>query len=199
MITINIPTDQPSDRQLQQLSDAIDNGQLIIIPTDSIYAICCDALNPKAIERLCRIKNINPDKTNLSIICHDIAQAAEYARIDNKSFKILKQYTPGPFTFLLPSASSLPKVFKGRKTVGIRIPDANIPLRLVKLLNKPLLTTSVDFDDDDYAISPSLIAENYKNQVDLMIEGRDGDTTPSTIVDLRSATPEIKRQGKGIL
>lgn len=109
MISLNIPSGQPSDRQLSQLTNAINDGNIIIIPTDSIYAICCDALNPKAIERLCRIKDINPDKTNLSIICHNIAQAAEYARIDNKAFKILKQYTPGPFTFLLPSASSLPE------------------------------------------------------------------------------------------
>lgn len=196
MITISIPTGEPSERQISQICDAVYNGDVIIIPTDTIYAICCDALNAKAIERVCKIKHINPDKTNLSIICCDIAQASEYARIDNSAFRFMKEYTPGPITFLLRAASSLPRTFKGRKTVGVRIPDAAIPVSITRRLQRPLLTTSVEFDSDDFAISPGLIAEQYESLVDVMVAGPDGDTIPSTIVDLRDGSPEVIREGK---
>lgn len=199
MISIKAPSGQLSGRQQKQISDVLSQGGIIIIPTDTIYAICCDALNPKAIDRLCAIKHINPDKTNLSIICHSIAQAAEYAKIDNNAFRILKQNTPRPFTFLLPAASRLPRAFRQRKTVGIRIPDCDIPLSILQVYSSPLLTTSIEFVDDDYATSPGLIAEEYDSIADLIVEGQDGGTEPSTIVDLRTDDPEIIRQGKGIL
>ncbi|MCM1290624.1 MAG: L-threonylcarbamoyladenylate synthase [Prevotella sp.] len=199
MITIPISYGNASQRQILQISDYIKDGKLVILPTDTLYAICCNALDSKAIDKLCKIKQINPEKTNLSIICCDISQAAEYARIDNSAFKVIRNNAPGPFTFLLKTASTLPKAFKGRKTVGVRIPDNDLIREVVKACEAPLLCTSVEFDDDDYAVSPSLIAENYEGRVDVIIEGTDGGTVPSTIVDLREHTPEILREGKGEL
>ncbi|MDE6422721.1 MAG: threonylcarbamoyl-AMP synthase [Muribaculaceae bacterium] len=197
MKTIKIWNDEASSRQLDEICKELEDGGIIIIPTDTLYGIACDALNPKAIDRLCRIKGLNPDKTHLSIICSDISMAAEYARFDNKDFRMLKDYTPGAFTFLFKSAPTLPKAFKGRKVVGIRIPDNKLCRDIAERLGHPLLTTSVAFDHPDYAISPGLIAENYDNQVDIFVEGEDGGIEPSTIVDCTGNEPEITRQGKG--
>lgn len=197
MKTIKICNDCPSERQLAEICRDLENGSVMILPTDSIYAIVCDALNPKTIERVCRLKGINPEKSNLSILCSSISMASEYAKIENKAFGILRNHTPGPFTVLMRASSSLPKAFKNRKTVGVRIPDNNIALRVVERLGHPLLSTSVEFDDEDYAVSPGLIGENYSNSVDVMIEGAEGDTVPSTVIDCTGDDPLIVRQGKG--
>lgn len=199
MKTIDIPYLEPSERQLNQICEAFEKGEIVILPTDTIYAVCCDALNQSAIERLCKIKHINPEKTNLSIICADMSQASEYAKIDNSAFRVIKNLVPGPFTFLLRTASSLPRAFKGRKTVGVRIPDNIICLRAAQRLNRPILTTSIEFDTDDYVVSPYLITEKYAGIADLFVDTGDGDTIPSTIVDCRESEPEIIRQGKGEL
>lgn len=199
MRTIKIWNDQASDKQLNQICNELEMGNILIIPTDTIYAIVCDALNPKAIERICQLKGINPEKTNLSIICADISMAAEYARIDNSSFRLLKDNTPGAFTFLFRSASSLPKAFKGRKIVGIRIPDNSLCRDIASRLGHPILTTSIEFEDDDYARNPDLISEAYNDKVDCFIEGDEGDTVASTIVDCTEGEPVIVREGKGIL
>ena len=199
MKTIKIWDSGLSERQLSEICRDLEAGQVMVMPTDTVYAIVCDALNPKAIERVCRIKRINPDKTNLSIICSDISMASEYARIENYAFRLLRDNTPGPFTFLMRSASTLPKAFKGRKTVGIRIPDYAPAREIAERLGHPLLTTSIEFEDEDYAREPSLIAETYDNQVDIMLEGPDGDTEFSTIVDCTGSAPEILREGKGDL
>lgn len=199
MKTIKIWNNDASERQLDQICALIRDGEILIIPTDTLYGIVCDALNPKSIERICRLKGINPDKTNLSIICSDISMASEYSRFDNKSFQLLRDNTPGPFTFLFKTASSLPKAFKGRKTVGVRIPGNKFCLDLVGRLGHPLLTTSIEYDDEDYARNPELIAEAYEGKVDTVILGDDGDTTPSTIIDCTGPAPEIIRQGKGEL
>lgn len=199
MKVIKIWNDNPSEKQVAEICGYLSDGEVIIIPTDTLYAIACDALNVKAIEKLCKIKGINPEKTNLSIMCSSIAMAAEYARIGNSAFKILKDNTPGPFTFLFKASSSLPKVFKGRKIVGIRIPDNKVCLDIINFLEHPLLTTSVEFSDEDNAVNPGLIAENYSHCVDLMVEGEEGGIDPSTIVDFTEDVPEIIRQGKGEL
>lgn len=197
MKIIKIWNDEPSARQLDEICAFLEAGEIMIMPTDTIYAIACDALNPKAIERICRLKGINPEKTNLSIICSDISMAAEYARFDNKDFRMLRDYTPGPFTFLFKSAPTLPKAFKGRKVVGIRIPDLGLCREIVKRLGHPLLTTSIEYEDTDYAINPGLIAETYDNSVDLLIEGEEGGTEPSTIIDCTGPEPLVVREGKG--
>lgn len=199
MKTIKIWNDDPSERQLSEICRDLELGAILIMPTDTLYAICCDALNVKAIDRICRLKGINPEKTNLSAICSDISMAAEYSRIDNKGYSLLKEHTPGPFTFLFKSASTLPKAFKGRKTVGIRIPDNNTCRLIAKRLGHPLLTTSIEYEDEDYARNPDLISEAYNDKVDIFIEGADGDTIPSTIIDLTGGEAVIVREGKGEL
>ena len=199
MKKIKIWNDDPSEKQIDEICELLDDEKIIIVPTDTVYAIACDALSPKAIEKLCRLKGINPEKTNLSIICSDIAQASEYARIENNAFRLLKQNTPGPFTFLFKSASSLPRAFKGRKIVGVRIPENNTCRRIAEKLGKPLLTTSIEYVDDDYAINPDLIEENYEGRVDAMVDNGDGGTELSTIVDCTQNDFSITREGKGLL
>lgn len=199
MKTIKIWNDNPSESQINEICDLLERGGVVIIPTDTLYGICCDALNPKSIERICRLKGINPDKANLSVICSGISMAAEYSRIGNNEFVIIKDNTPGPFTYLLKSSSSLPKVFKGRKVVGIRIPDCNVARQIAERLGHPVMTTSVECDDYDYAINAELIAEKYESSVDMMVDAGDGDTEPSTIIDLTSGEPTIIREGKGEL
>lgn len=197
MNIIKIWNSEASVKQLRDLAMRLKEGEIAIIPTDSMYAIVGDALNMKVVDRICRLKNINPDKTNLSIICDDISMASEYSRIDDKGFRLLKQYTPGPFTFLFRSVSTLPRAFKGRKTVGVRIPDNKFARDLAAALGNPLITTSIEYADSDYAINPELISEAYENRVELMVEGDDGTTEVSTIVDCTGDTPEIVRQGLG--
>lgn len=199
MKIIKIWDSEASDRQLDEICENLEEGKIMILPTDSLYAIACDALNPKAIERICRLKGINPAKTNLSIICSDISMASEYARYDNYAFRLLKDHTPGPFTFLFKSASSLPKAFKGRKTVGVRIPDCKLCRDIAKRLGHPILSTSIEYENEDYARDPGLIAEAYDSNVDFILHGEDGSTDPSTIIDCTGSTPEIVRQGKGII
>ena len=186
-------------RAINAAIDALRDGQIIIYPTDTLYALGCDALNNRAIERLCKIKGINPEKNTLAIVCGSLSQAAEYARIDNNAFRLLKHYLPGAFTFILPASSSLPKIFKGRKTVGIRIPDNEIDTALASELGNPIMTTSIPFTED--TADPWSIAELYKNNGDiaLCIDGGDANDTPSTIIDTTdSSTPKIIRQGLGI-
>ena len=199
MKKIKIWNDEASEKQLDEIKEYLKNGDIAIIPTDTLYGIVCDALSPKAIDKLCRLKGINPEKTNLSILCSDISMASEYARIDNKDYRLIKDNTPGAFTFLLKASSSLPKAFKGRKTVGIRIPDNKFCRDLITILGAPLLTTSIEYDDEDYARNPELIEENYEGKVDIIIEGEEGDLQPSTIIDCTENPPEIIREGKGKL
>lgn len=197
MNTIKIWNDSPSEKQAEQIAGFLDDGKIAIMPTDTAYAIVADALDSKAVERVCRLKNINPEKTNLSIICSDISMASEYARIDNKGFRLLKEYTPGQFTFLFRTASTLPRAFKGRKTVGIRIPDCTTCRAVAEKLGRPLISTTIQYEDSDHAESPELIAEAYNDRVDLMVEGERGSENLSTVVDCTGNDPEIIRQGIG--
>ncbi len=201
MDILKIWNDNPSDRQARDVANLIAQGELVIIPTDSVYAIVCDALNPKAIEALCRLKGLNPDKNNLSILCSDISMAADYAHIENQGFRLLKQYTPGPFTFLFRAGRNLPRPFKWRKTAGVRIPDSLTARKIVEALGHPLLTTSIIFDDSDEAREPELIAERYASSgVALTVDAGPGGEEYSTIVDCTDdADPHITRQGKGQL
>lgn len=199
MNTIKIWNGQASEKQLRDISMRLRAGEIAVIPTDSMYAIAGDALNIKAVERICRLKNINPDKTNLSIICTDISMASEYSRIDNRSFMLMKEHCPGPFTFLLRTAQTLPRAFKGRKTVGVRIPASEFARQLAATLGNPLITSSIEYADEDYAVNPDLIEEAYENRTELMVKGDMGTTEVSTIIDCTSGEPEIIRQGAGWL
>lgn len=192
-------SENPNERYLDVAVEALRNGQIIIYPTDTLYALGCDALNNQSIERICKLKGIKSEKTNLSIICKDISQVAEYARFNNDEFKMMKQNLPGAFTFILPALSKLPKVFKGRKTVGIRIPDNKIATMLVERLGNPIMTASVDFDDEDYGCEPELIAQNYMDGVEIIIDSGRSGLEPSTIVDCTGEEYEITRQGKSQL
>ena len=198
MKTLRIYPTSINDRYLDEVVDCLRDGGVIIYPTDTLYAIGCDALNNSAIERLCKIKGVNPQKQVLSVVCDGISMASEYARIDNRAFRIMKDNLPGPFTFLLPASTTLPKVFKGRKTVGVRIPDNAIAREIAMRMDSPLLTTSIQWDTEDEAINPESIAMRYSDTVDIVIDGGEGGTEPSTVIDITdSSNPEIIRQGLG--
>lgn len=201
MQTLRIYPTSINDRFITQAIELLQRGGIMIYPTDTLYAIGCNALCSPAIDKVCRFKGLNPQKNTLSIICADISQASEYARIDNGAFNILRTHTPGPYTFILPAATTLPKVFKGRRTVGIRIPDNPITRRLAEELGAPLLTTSLPAEGLTEAeiIMPEEIAMRFDGQQpDLMIDGGQGSVIPSTIVDIcDSSAPEVLRQGAG--
>ncbi len=197
MKSIKIWNDTPSDKQAEQVAEWLKTGEIWIIPTDSIYGIMCDAMNPKAVRAVCELKGTNPDKNNLSIICDDISMAAEYARIGDKTFSLMRDNTPGPVTFICKAQSNLPKEFKKRKTVGIRIPDSLTARMIAEKLGNPLLTTSIEFEDEDYARNPELIMEAYDGKVDGVVMGEDGGTVPTTIIDCTEDSPSVIREGLG--
>ena len=193
-------------RYIDEAVEALRRGEIIVYPTDTFYALGADALNNPAVERLCRLKGINPAKNNLSVVCSGLSQAAEYARIDNRAFRLMKENLPGPFTFVLPAASTLPKVFKGRRTVGVRVPDNAIAVAIAEALGNPVMTSSVPLGDGDDALAevsdPRALGLRYSStqEVTVLIDGGDGATEGSTVVDcLDSSSPEIIRQGLGEL
>lgn len=198
---MRIYEEKPNEAEIAKAVKVLRDGGIVIYPTDTVYALGCDALNVRAVERICQIKGINPQKVNLSIICRELSWVSEYAKLSNLYFKLLKRNLPGAFTFILPTSSSLPKIYKNRKTVGIRIPDNAITLALVEALGNPLLTTSVAIDEEEpeYGTDPELIAERYESVADLIIDGGEGGTTPSTTVDCTGDEPVILREGKGEL
>lgn len=188
-------------KDIEKVVKVLQDGGLVIYPTDTVYAMGCDALNVRAVERICRLKGINPAKSNLSIICYDLSNISEYAKVDNTTFKLMKKNLPGPFTFLLKTTSSLPRIYKDKKMVGIRIPDNNIIREIARILGNPILTTSIKGDDEviEYLTDPELINEKYENTVDLIVDGGYGGIDGSTIVDCTDSEPTITRQGKGDL
>lgn len=185
---------------IDEAAEAMRRGALIVYPTDTLYAIGCDALNNRAIEQLCRVKGIDPRRQSLSVVCADISQASEYAYIDNVAFRTLKECLPGPYTFVLPAATTLPKVFKGRKTVGIRVPDNAIARELARSLGHPVLSASVvdpEAEGDD-AASPDYIGLKVEPLAEMMIDGGEGSLHPSTVVDLTdSRDQQLLRCGAG--
>jgi tRNA threonylcarbamoyl adenosine modification protein (Sua5/YciO/YrdC/YwlC family) len=188
-------------KDVVKVVNILKEGGIIIYPTDTVYAMGCDALNVRAVEKICKIKGINPQKSNLSIICPDLSNISEYAKVNNTVFKLMKHNLPGPFTFILNATTNLPKIYKNRKEVGIRVPDNAITLKLVSELGNPILTTSVREKDDfmEYCTDPELIHEEYGDTVDLVVDGGYGGLEPSTIVDCTGDEIEILRQGKGML
>jgi tRNA threonylcarbamoyl adenosine modification protein (Sua5/YciO/YrdC/YwlC family) len=195
--------DKNNDAQdLQQVVDVLNDGGLIIYPTDTRYAIGCHGLKERAIERICRIKGIDPRKNNLSIICYDLSVISEYAKVDNNVFKLMKRNLPGPFTFILNTSNRLPKIFRNRKEVGIRMPDNGIIREIARLLDAPIMTTTLphdEYEDVEYATDPELIDEKFGDTVDLVIDGGIGGTEVSTVVKCTDGEAEVVREGKGIL
>lgn len=184
------------------VADCLRKGGVIIYPTDTVYGIGCDIEHPEAIERICRIKQINPQKAQLSFLCSDLSHLSEYAKsIDTPLYRFLKQYLPGPFTFILPASKKVPKLLKTKKeTVGIRVPDNLIAHALLKELDRPILSTSLPLENEQEIFSdPELIEEHFGHLVDLIIDGGEGGHLPSTVVDCTQNPPEVVREGLGIL
>jgi len=198
---LSIHPDNPEDRKINQVVDALKGGAVIIYPTDTIYGLGCDIYNKKAIEKICRLRGLNPRKANLTIICKNISQLAEYTQqIDNANFKLLKRCLPGPFTFILRSSRKLPKSLDNRrKTLGLRVPDNEIAQAIIEKLGNPILSISLKSDDEitEYFTDAYEIHDDFKHQVDIVIDGGVGDNIPSTVVNLADGEVELIRQGKG--
>lgn len=199
---IKLFEDNPNGRDILKITEVLKEGGVIIYPTDTIYAIGCDIYNTKAVQRVCHLKGIKPEKANFSMICRDLSNIAAYAKVNNEVFKVMKRSLPGPFTFVLPATGKLPNVLMNRrKTIGIRVPANDIVRSIVEALGNPLLTTSVKAEDDivEYMTDPELINERYGRLVDLVIDGGYGQNVASTVVDCSGEEIEIIRQGIGIL
>jgi len=199
---IKIYNENPNAKEIAKVVKVLKAGGLVIYPTDTVYGLGCDIMNSKALEKIAKIKGIKIEKAKLSFICNDLSHLSDYVKqIDSPTFKILKRTLPGPYTFILPGSNNLPKIFKKKKTVGIRIPDNNIIRTLVKELGNPIVSTSIRDDDDilEYTTDPELIFEKWNNLVDVVIDGGYGGNEGSTIVDLTDSYPEVIREGKGSL
>jgi tRNA threonylcarbamoyl adenosine modification protein (Sua5/YciO/YrdC/YwlC family) len=200
---LKIHPETPSQRQIEKVVDCLRDGGIIIYPTDTVYGLGCDIFKSKAIERIARMKGLKPEKANFSFICHDMSQITDFTKpIDNNVFKLIKRVLPGPYTFILNANSMVPKYIQSRKkTVGIRIPDNNIPLEIVRQLGHPIMTTSIHDEDDlvEYTTDPELIYEKYRDLVDIVIDGGFGGNLASTVLDCTGTEIEIVREGLGSL
>ncbi len=200
---IRMYEENPNVKHVRQVCDVLNNGGIIIYPTDTVYGIGCDIYQTRAVESIARLKNINPYKANFSFIVSDLSHLSEYSRyVDNDIFKLMKSKLPGPYTFILHASSNVPKILKNKKkTVGIRIPNNRIILDIVRELGHPILTTSVHDDDQiiDYTTDPELIYEKYRDSIDLLIDGGFGGNIPSTVIDCTGEQPEILREGAGVM
>lgn len=199
-MAIRIYEKNPSEKELDKAVAALEKGGVVIYPTDSVYAFGCSVREPRAVERMRRIKG--KELTTLTLVCASFAQVAEYCRVDDEAFRVLRRNLPGPFTFLLEASSRVPdKAVARRRTIGIRIPDNAVARALVERLGCPMLTTSVKDDESEsaYTTDPELIEERYGREADLMIDGGEGHTVPTTVVDLTGDDPAILREGRGRL
>lgn len=197
---LRIYPENPQENLIQEVVKTLNNGGLIIYPSDTVYALGCNIFDIKAMEKLAQIKGVKLEKAHFSIICNDLSHLSEFTRpIDTATFRLLKHYLPGPFTFILEANKTLPLAYKGQKTIGIRVPDHPIPQLIVSKLGHPIASTSIKDDDDviEYTTDPELIAEKYDHLVDIVIDSGYGDNKASTIVDLTQGIPEIVREGKG--
>lgn len=191
----------PNPTQIRHIAEVLRHGGVIIFPTDTVYAFGCSIFNAAGVEFIARIKKHDLRRNNLSFICHSLSQISEYAKMDDDAFKLMKRNLPGPFTFILNGSSSLPKLFKNKKQVGIRVPDNEIALAIVKELGNPMMTSSIftNEESEEYYTDPELIEEKYGHQVDLVIDGGFGGLTHSTIVDCTDDSFEVIRSGAGEL
>ena len=197
---LKIYEDKPSEAAIKKVVDVLRDGGLVIYPTDTVYGLGCDITNSRALERIAKIKGIKLEKANFSFVCSDLSNLSDYVKqIDTATFKILKRALPGPYTFILPGNNDLPKEFRKKKTVGIRVPNNNIAIEIVRMLGNPIVSTSIHDDDAvlEYSTDPELIFEKWQNLVDLVIDGGYGDNIGSTIIDLSGHEPVVIREGKG--
>jgi len=196
---LTVHPDNPQPRNLRTIIDCLLSGGIIIYPTDTIYGLGCDIFQHKAIERICLIKNIDPRKAQLSFVCHDLSDLSKYSKsISTPVYRMLRNFLPGPYTFILPASKEVPKILKSKKdTIGLRIPDNTIAATLVKELGHPVLSTSLPGQQVEEYTDPEIIYEKFKNLVDIVIDGGIGGMTPSTIVDCTTEPPLLVRQGLG--
>ncbi|MBC8109937.1 MAG: threonylcarbamoyl-AMP synthase [Verrucomicrobia bacterium] len=201
-VLLKIYPDNPDIRKIEQVVKCLREGGLVIYPTDTVYGLGCDIHNRNAMERIHKIKNIKVGKADFSFICYDLSHIAEYANVDTPTFKLMKKNLPGAFTFILPASHKVPKILDSpKKTVGIRVPDHNIPRLIVKELGNPILTTSIKDEDEviEYTTDPELIFEKFEKLVDIVIDGGYGNVVASTIVDCTADEITVVRQGLGDL
>jgi tRNA threonylcarbamoyl adenosine modification protein (Sua5/YciO/YrdC/YwlC family) len=199
---VKLFNENPNLREILKIVDVLRKGGLIIYPTDTIYGLGCDITNAKAVEKVARIKGVKVEKNNFSFICSDLSHISDFTKpISNSVFKLMKKNLPGPFTFILEANNNVPKYFKGKKTVGIRVPDNNIIREIVRELGNPILSTSIHDEDEilEYTTDPELIYEKYQDIAEVVIDGGYGEFVPSTIVDCTGDEIVIVREGKGIL
>ena len=199
---IKIYENNPNEVAIKKVVEVLKNGGLVIYPTDTVYGLGCDITNTKALERIAKIKGVKLEKANFSFICSDLSHISDYIKqIDTSTFKILKRALPGPYTFILPGNNNLPKEFKKKTTVGIRVPNNAIALEIVRQLGNPIVSTSIHDEDEvlEYSTDPELIFEKWQNLVDLVIDGGYGDNIGSTIIDLSGFETVVIREGKGSL
>jgi len=199
---VKLFNENPNLREILKIVDVLRKGGLIIYPTDTVYGLGCDITNAKAVEKVARIKNVKVEKNNFSFICSDLSHISDFTKpISNSVFKLMKKNLPGPFTFILDANNNVPKYFKNKKTVGIRVPDNNIIREIVRELGNPILSTSIHDEDEilEYTTDPELIYEKYQDIAEIVIDGGYGELIPSTIVDCTGDEIAIVREGKGIL
>jgi tRNA threonylcarbamoyl adenosine modification protein (Sua5/YciO/YrdC/YwlC family) len=197
---LKIYEDKPSEAAIKKVVEVLKNGGLVIYPTDTVYGLGCDITNSRALEKLAKIKGVKLEKANFSFVCSSLSNISDYVKqIDTATFKILKRALPGAYTFILPGNNDLPKEFRKKKTVGIRVPDNRIAIQIVEMLGNPIVSTSIHDEDEviEYSTDPELIFEKWQNQVDLVIDGGYGENIASTIIDLTGHEPIIVREGKG--
>lgn len=197
---IKLYNENPNEKDISRVVEVLRRGGLIIYPTDTVYGLGCDITNTKALEKIARIKGVKLEKANFSFVCSDLKNLSDYVKqIDTSTFKLLKRTLPGPYTFIMQGNNNLPKDFKKKKTVGIRVPDNLIARTIVEKLGNPIVSTSI-YDEDDvieYTTDPELIFEKWQNKVDLVIDGDYGDNVASTVIDLSGDAPKVLREGKG--
>jgi len=200
---LEIHPESPSPRKIEKVVSTLESGGVIIYPTDTVYALGCDINNQKAIQKICRIRDLDPKKANLTFICKDISQLASYAhQLDKDVFKVLKRNTPGPFTFILNANKQVPKIFQNKKkTIGVRIPEHNIPIAIIEALDHPILSISLKNDDEilEYFTDASEIYDDFSKLVSLVIDGGPGLNQPSTVIDCTGSELTIIREGVGQL
>ncbi len=198
---IKIYPENPDERKIRQVVDCLKEGGIIIYPTDTVYALGCDAFNKKALEKICRIKNLDIKKHKLSFLCYDLSHISDFTKqLSTSTYKLMKKTLPGPYTYILNANNNIPKLFKSKKKeIGIRIPDNSIAREIVKLLKRPIATTSIKDEDKliEYSTDPELIYLNYSHQVEIVIDGGYGENIPSTIIRCINNKPIIEREGKG--
>ncbi len=200
---LEIHPDNPSERKIRQVVDLLEKDGVIIYPTDTVYALGCDLMSKKGLEKIARIRGINPSKARFSFICENFSQLAEYAaQIDNEVFRLMKQLLPGPYTFILKASHQVPKLIQGKRaSIGVRVPDNNIPLEIVRMLGRPIITASLKTDQEDdfleYLTDARDIDDRFGKLVDLIVDGGPGGNDGSTVIDCTTSPPELIRQGAG--